>query len=66
MGNRSVLLSRRAALKSLVPSDTLCYLRQSDLLATPFRVEKGYITVPNTPGLGVSLDEAALKRYRVT
>ena len=49
-----------------IPSDTLCYLRQSDLLATPFRVEKGYITVPNTPGLGVSLDEAALKKYRVS
>jgi L-alanine-DL-glutamate epimerase-like enolase superfamily enzyme len=48
-----------------IPSDTLCYLRQSDLLGTPFRVEKGYITVPNTPGLGVSLDEAALKKYRV-
>jgi muconate cycloisomerase len=48
-----------------IPSDTLCYLRQSDLLATPFRVDKGYITVPNSPGLGVSLDEAALKRYRV-
>jgi L-alanine-DL-glutamate epimerase-like enolase superfamily enzyme len=40
-------------------------LRESDLLATPFRVEKGYITVPNTPGLGVSLNEGALKKYRV-
>ena len=49
-----------------IPSDTLCYLRQSDLLATPFRVEQGYIAVPKTPGLGVSLDEAALKRYRVS
>jgi L-alanine-DL-glutamate epimerase-like enolase superfamily enzyme len=48
-----------------IPSDTLCYLRESDLLATPFRVEKGYIAVPTTPGLGVTLDEAALKRYRV-
>lgn len=48
-----------------IPSDTLCYLRQSDLLATPFRVEKGYIAVPDTPGLGVSLDESAVKRYRV-
>jgi muconate cycloisomerase len=56
-----------AATKSCtVPSDTLCYLRQSDLLATPFRVEKGYINVPTTPGLGVALDEAALKRYRVS
>jgi L-alanine-DL-glutamate epimerase-like enolase superfamily enzyme len=49
-----------------IPSDTLCYMRQSDLLATPFRVEKGFIEVPKTPGLGVSLDEAALKRYRVS
>jgi L-alanine-DL-glutamate epimerase-like enolase superfamily enzyme len=48
-----------------IPSDTLCYLRQSDLLETPFRVEKGYIAVPKSPGLGLSLDEAALKRYRV-
>jgi L-alanine-DL-glutamate epimerase-like enolase superfamily enzyme len=48
-----------------IPSDTLCYLRQSDLLATPFRAKDGYIAVPNSPGLGVSLDESALKRYRV-
>jgi L-alanine-DL-glutamate epimerase-like enolase superfamily enzyme len=48
-----------------IPSDTLCYLRQSDLLAEPFRVERGYVAVPMTPGLGVSLDEGALKRYRV-
>jgi muconate cycloisomerase len=48
-----------------IPSDTLCYLRQSDLLATPFRVDRGYIAVPTAPGLGVSLDESALKRYRV-
>jgi L-alanine-DL-glutamate epimerase-like enolase superfamily enzyme len=48
-----------------IPSDTLCYMRQSDLLATPFRVEKGFIAVPDAPGLGVTLDEAAVKRYRV-
>ena len=55
-----------AATKSCtIPSDTLCYMRQSDLLATPFRVDKGYVAVPAAPGLGVSLDEAALKRYRV-
>ena len=48
-----------------IPSDTLCYMRQSDLLTTPFRVEKGFIAVPDAPGLGVTLDEAAVKRYRV-
>ncbi len=55
-----------AATKSCtVPSDTLCFLRQSDLLATPFQVKGGYISVPTTPGLGVELDEAALRKYRV-
>ncbi|MCZ2074042.1 MAG: hypothetical protein LC130_03460 [Bryobacterales bacterium] len=55
-----------AATKSCtVPSDTLCFLRQSDLLATPFQVKGGYITVPTTPGLGVELDEAALRKYRL-
>ncbi|MCL4850456.1 MAG: hypothetical protein KJZ78_03630, partial [Bryobacteraceae bacterium] len=54
-----------AATKSCtVPSDTLCFLRQSDLLATPFQVKGGYIAVPTTPGLGVELDEAALRKYR--
>jgi muconate cycloisomerase len=48
-----------------VPSDTICFLRESDLLATPFTVKNGYITVPKSPGLGIELDEAALKRYRV-
>lgn len=47
-----------------IPSDTLCYMRQSDLLATPFRVEKGFVAVPDAPGLGISLDEAAVRRYR--
>jgi len=56
-----------AATKSCtVASDTICFLRQSDLLATPFRVQGGYITVPKTPGLGIELDEAALRRYRVS
>ncbi|MEX2261911.1 MAG: enolase C-terminal domain-like protein [Bryobacteraceae bacterium] len=40
-------------------------MRESDLLATPFQVVNGFITVPKTPGLGVELDEAALKRFRV-
>lgn len=48
-----------------VPSDTLSYLRESDLLAQRFTVKNGYIDVPQKPGLGVDLDEAALKRFRV-
>lgn len=32
------------------------------LFKTPFRVEKGYIPVPESPGLGFELDEKALER----
>jgi L-alanine-DL-glutamate epimerase-like enolase superfamily enzyme len=47
-----------------VPSDTLCYLRESDLLAEAFRPVDGFVTVPRRPGLGAELDEAAVRRYR--
>jgi len=47
-----------------IPSDTICFLRESDLLAEPFQVENGYITVPQKPGLGIELDEDAVKRFR--
>jgi muconate cycloisomerase len=48
------------------PSDTICFLRASDLLAKPFNVVDGYIDVPRGPGLGIELDEDALRRYKVS
>lgn len=47
-----------------IASDTLCFLREHDLLATPFRPRDGFIDVPQGPGLGVELDEDAVKRFR--
>ncbi|ELY97721.1 mandelate racemase/muconate lactonizing enzyme family protein [Natrialba aegyptia] len=37
---------------------------RSDLLETPFDPAGGTITVPQSPGLGIDIDEAALERYR--
>jgi muconate cycloisomerase len=67
MGIRDMSFIHAAAATTActVPSDTLCYLRQHDLLAQPFRVVNGFIDVPDKPGLGVELDEDAVKRYRV-
>jgi muconate cycloisomerase len=50
-----------------IPSDTICFLRESDLLVKPFMksITGGYIEVPRGPGLGVELDEEALRRYEV-
>ena len=41
------------------------FLREDDLIAEPLVVEAGQILVPSGPGLGVTLDWAALEHYRV-
>ncbi len=40
-------------------------LLRSDLLTRPFSVVDGRMVVPDGPGLGISLDDAALERYAV-
>ena len=42
------------------------FLREDDLIVEPLRFEDGYALVPQTPGLGVMLDEEAVRKYRVT
>jgi muconate cycloisomerase len=55
-----------AARSCTLPSDIIGnFLREDDLIVEPLRIENGYALVPQTPGLGVELDEAALERYRV-
>ena len=34
-----------------------------DIATTPFEVENGYINLPETPGLGIDLDEESLAKY---
>jgi len=48
-----------------IPSDTLSFLRESDLIGGAFAPRNGMITVPDKPGLGIELDEAAVKRFQV-
>lgn len=36
---------------------------KSDLLVTPLELESGYLTVPEGPGLGITLNESALTQY---
>ena len=38
---------------------------RDDLLATPMRFVDGAIEVPDTPGLGIAVDEAKIEKYRV-
>jgi len=47
------------------PAITCMNIWESQLLATPFHVQGGFLRVPEGPGLGVMVDEAAIDRYRV-
>jgi muconate cycloisomerase len=52
---------------NLIEANDLCgfLYHQEDLLETPLRVADGIITVPEGPGLGVTLDRARLKRWEI-
>lgn len=41
------------------------FLREDDLIVDPIPIENGYIPLPTAPGLGVELDEAAVRKYVV-
>ena len=48
-----------------LPNITAHELWEHDLLQKCLQVEDGYIAVPEAPGLGVEVDEAAIEKYRV-
>ncbi|MFB6194570.1 MAG: mandelate racemase/muconate lactonizing enzyme family protein [Haloplanus sp.] len=45
--------------------DSVYYAWEDDLLETPLPVTEGTMTVPDDPGLGITVDEAAVERYRM-
>jgi L-alanine-DL-glutamate epimerase-like enolase superfamily enzyme len=46
-------------------NDCTYYGLESDILTSPHVIEKGRMSVPEGPGLGVTVDEAKLAKYRV-
>ncbi len=50
---------------ALWPAITCLHIWEHDLLTESLPVERGYMPVPEGPGLGVSVDEDALARYRI-
>lgn len=55
-----------AAPNATLPSDIIGnFLREDDLIVQPIQFENGYALVPDKPGLGVELDEEAVRRYIV-
>jgi L-alanine-DL-glutamate epimerase-like enolase superfamily enzyme len=46
-------------------NDCTYYGLEDDIIAPLHRIERGYMPVPEGPGLGVSVDERKLNRYRI-
>jgi muconate cycloisomerase len=61
----SYLHSCAASPNCTLPSDILSFLREDDLIVDPIRIEDSYAIVSDRPGLGVDLDEDAVRRYQM-
>jgi len=48
-----------------LPSDIMPFLREAPIAREPLILCEGAYTVPSTPGLGITLDDRAIARYRV-
>ena len=48
----------------LMPCDELPFVREDSLVGDTLQLRDGHLSVPEGPGLGVSLDESAVERYR--
>lgn len=48
-----------------LPSDTTYYAWKNDVIADRFDFRNGNMTVPNKPGLGISIDMDTVKEYQI-
>jgi len=56
-----------AAKNATLTSDIFAeFCRENDLVIEPINIKNGFANVPDKPGLGIELDEKALKKYQVT
>ena len=53
-----------AAFPGIEYTISITHVLVDDLMKEPFTMEGGFYTVPTKPGLGVSLDEDAIDKYR--
>ncbi len=61
----AMLHSCGASPNCTLPSDILSYERIDDLIVKPIEIRDSYASVSDLPGLGVELDEDAVRRYQV-
>jgi muconate cycloisomerase len=61
----AMMHSCAAAPNCTLPSDILSHQRVDDLIVQPIDIRDSYAIVSDRPGLGVELDEDAVRRYQV-
>ncbi|MFN7934893.1 MAG: mandelate racemase/muconate lactonizing enzyme family protein [Bryobacteraceae bacterium] len=54
-----------AALPGIQYAIAITHVLEDDCMTEPFTVKDGYYHIANKPGLGVTLDEAALEKYKL-
>ena len=70
-GNTGIALAANMHLIASIPNGSLIELDQNpypfrdELLLSPFHVVDGYIKLPDTPGLGIEINQAIIDKYRV-
>ena len=60
----AMMHSCAAAANCTLPSDILSHQRVDDLIVEPIDIRDSYALVSARPGLGVDLDDDAVRRYR--
>jgi L-alanine-DL-glutamate epimerase-like enolase superfamily enzyme len=63
-GISQVFQAHQAAALGFEYAISVTHIAENDLIVEPFTLERGFYRIPTKPGLGVTLDEAALDRYR--
>ena len=48
-----------------LPPDTVYYSWEDDVIQNPFQISNGYMTIPDEPGLGITIDRDKVEKYRV-
>ena len=56
---------QHAAFPGVEYSISITHVLADDLMKDPFQMKEGFYHIPQTPGLGVELDEDAIDKYRV-
>ena len=63
IGTDAILHLAAATASMRHPQQTVLHLLEDDVVGEPLQIRGGYLDVPETPGLGVELDDGKIRAY---